>query len=73
MISKIIYYASENGCPFCQEKNCNIVKTSRSATEELQVECNDCGARGPISLNEEQAKECWELGRWGINGRMRKL
>lgn len=73
MKSKKIYYASENGCPFCQKKDCNIVKSVPPAMEGLQVECNDCSARGPNSLDEEEAKESWELGRFGINGSKRKL
>ena len=75
---KKIYYASENGCPFCQEKDCNIVKYVPPAMEGLQreglqVECNDCGARGPIRENKEEAISGWELGTCGINGGKRKL
>ncbi len=73
MKPKIIYYTSENGCPFCQEKNCNIVKSVQPAMEGLQVECNDCGARGPIYMTKEGAISRWELGTFGIDGTMRKL
>lgn len=73
MKSKTIYYKSKNGCPFCQQKDGIIVKSTPPAMKGLQLECTDCGARGPISLDEEEAKESWELGRFGINGGMRKL
>lgn len=74
MKSKIIYYTSENGCPFCQEKNCTIVKSvPPHAMEGLQVECNDCGARGPIYETKEEAISGWELGIFSVKGRMRKL
>jgi len=73
MKSKTIYYKSKKGCPFCQQKDGTIIKSTPPAMQGLQIECTDCGARGPISLDEEEAKESWELGRFGINGRKRKL
>ena len=67
MKSKIIYYTSENGCPFCQEKNCNIVRSvTPHAMEGFQVECNDCGARGPIYATKEEAISGWETDRGNI-------
>lgn len=73
MKPRIIYYASVNGCPFCQEKNTNIVKSAPPSMEGLQVECNDCGARGPIYETKDEAITGWELGIMGIEGRMRRI
>lgn len=71
MKSKTIYYKSEKGCPFCQQKDGNIVESVPPAMKGLQVECNNCGARGPISLSIDEAKSHWENGWSGVNGGMR--
>ena len=73
MKSKTIYYKSKKGCPFCQQKDGIIVKSTPPAMEGLQVECNDCGARGPIYETKEEAISGWELGIFRIDRRMRKL
>lgn len=73
MKSKTIYYKSEKGCPFCQQKDGIIVKSTPAAVKGLQVECTDCGARGPIYATKEGAISGWELGTFGIDGRKRKL
>jgi len=39
---------SKNGCPFCQEDVIHIVKSAPPASQGLQIECENCGARGPI-------------------------
>ena len=52
---------SKKGCPFCHENVIKIVK-SASAMEGLQVECDTCGARGPIDESKEAAIDGWEHG-----------
>jgi hypothetical protein len=39
--------------------------------EELQIECENCGARGIIYKTEEEAIAGWEFGIVGLEGRMR--
>ena len=51
----------KKGCQFCHENVIKIVK-SASAMEGLQVECDTCGARGPINENKEAAIDGWEHG-----------
>ena len=63
---------SKNGCPFCQENIIDIVKSTPPAMEGHQVQCDNCGARGPIYENEEEAIKGWELGISGIEERLRK-
>lgn len=56
---------SENGCPFCRQYVIRIVKSQPQAgncEEELQAECDNCGARGPMYETEEDAIKGWELG-----------
>lgn len=64
---------SENGCPFCQENVISIVKSTPPAMEGLQIECDNCGARGPIYENKDEAISGWELGIRGLGERMRKI
>lgn len=63
---------SKNGCPFCREFIIQIVKSTPPASEGLQVECDNCGARGPIYNTEKEALTGWELGILGVDGRQRK-
>lgn len=63
---------SKNGCPFCQEDVIDIVKSVPPAVEGLQVQCDNCGACGPIYESKEEAINGWELGISGIGGRQRK-
>jgi predicted RNA-binding Zn-ribbon protein involved in translation (DUF1610 family) len=63
---------SKNGCPFCREDVIGIVKSTPPAMEGLQVQCDNCGARGPIYENKEEAIAGWELGISGLGGRLRK-
>jgi Lar family restriction alleviation protein len=63
---------SKKGCPFCQEKVIKVVKSVPPAMKGFQVECDNCGARGPIYENKEAAIEGWELGIMGLGQRMRK-
>ena len=46
---------SENGCPFCREHVINVLKSSEPAVKGLQVECENCGARGPIYETKKEA------------------
>jgi hypothetical protein len=63
---------SEKGCPFCREDVIQIVKSAPPASEGLQVECDNCGARGPVYENKEEAIAGWELGIFGEEGRLRR-
>jgi len=63
---------SENGCPFCRENVIHIVKSELpTAIEGLQVQCDNCGARGPIYENEKEAITGWELGIFHLGKRLR--
>jgi Lar family restriction alleviation protein len=54
---------SENGCPFCRQQVIDIVESHMPiASEGVQVQCDNCGARGPIYENKEEAITGWELG-----------
>jgi Lar family restriction alleviation protein len=59
---------SEKGCPFCREDIIEIVKSAPQAMEGLQVECDNCGARGPIYESKEEAIAGWEHGIRGLGG-----
>lgn len=63
---------SEKGCPFCREYVIQIVKSAPTAAEGLQVECDNCGARGPVYGSKEEAFNGWELGIFGEGGRLRR-
>jgi hypothetical protein len=63
---------SKNGCPFCQENIIDIVQSTPPAMQGLQVQCDSCGARGPIYESKEEAIAGWEFGIIGLEGRMRK-
>jgi predicted RNA-binding Zn-ribbon protein involved in translation (DUF1610 family) len=63
---------SEKGCPFCLEDIIQIVKSAPPAAEGLQVECDNCGARGPVYGSKEEAITGWELGIFGEEGRLRR-
>lgn len=64
---------SEKGCPFCREDVFQIVKSAPPAGEGLQVECDNCGARGPVYESEEEAITGWELGIFDVReGRLRR-
>ena len=63
---------TKKGCPFCQDNAIHVVKSAPSAMEGLQVECSNCGARGPIYENKEAAIEGWDLGIVVLGKRMRK-
>ncbi|MBW2344045.1 MAG: Lar family restriction alleviation protein [Deltaproteobacteria bacterium] len=62
---------SKKGCPFCREDVIDIVKSVPPAVEGLQVQCDNCGARGPIYESEKEAINGWELGISDIGGRQR--
>jgi Lar family restriction alleviation protein len=64
---------SNNGCPFCQEDVINIVQSVLPAMKGLQIECENCGARGPVYETEEEAIAGWELGIEGLEGRKRRI
>jgi len=63
---------SNNGCPFCNHTVIQIVKSTPPASEGLQVECDNCGARGPIYDTKKEALLGWERGIVDIDGRQRK-
>ena len=46
-------------CPFCRVKSTNYVA---SADNSIQVECYNCGARGPIYGRKIGAKLGWDFG-----------
>lgn len=65
---------SETGCPFCHMDIIEIVKSAPPAIEGLQVECDNCGARGPIYESKEEAITGWEFGILDIGGgRVRRI
>lgn len=64
---------SEHKCPFCQQDVISIVKSEVPiAMDGLQVQCDNCGARGPIYEDEKSAVTGWELGILHIGKRMRE-
>ena len=46
-------------CPFCGEVAQRVKKT---AGNRFQVECENCGARGPIYGDALSAKKGWKFG-----------
>ncbi len=62
---------SENSCPFCQLKIINIVESKPPNMAGKQVQCENCGARGPIYEDDEKAIEGWELGISNLGERLR--
>lgn len=63
---------SKNGCPFCLEDVINVVISTPQSAEGVQVQCDNCGARGPIYENEEAAITGWEMGIIHMGKRLRK-
>lgn len=53
---------SQIGCPFCREKIIYIVESKPPAMQGKQVQCDNCGACGPIYETEKEAISGWELG-----------
>jgi hypothetical protein len=64
---------SQNGCPFCQGDVIDIINSSPPAGKGLQVQCDDCGACGPIYDNKDEAIKGWELGISGIGGKRLRI
>ena len=64
---------AKNECPFCRKYVIDIVKSLPPAMKGLQVECDNCGARGPIYETEQDALLGWNFGILGVNGRQRRL
>jgi hypothetical protein len=64
---------SKNGRPFCLLNVIKIVKsTTPAAMEGLQVECDNCGARGPIDQSKEGAIAGWEHGTPDLEGKRQR-
>jgi Lar family restriction alleviation protein len=53
---------SEKWCPFCHNHIIEIVTSTRLSMKGLQVECDNCGARGPIDESKDAAIAAWEHG-----------
>lgn len=59
---------TNNACPFCSQNSVQVLgpKTSpNTSTHALgyQVECVNCGARGPCGMiNEDEAIAVWDQG-----------
>jgi hypothetical protein len=63
---------SKNGCPFCQQHVIYIVKSEMpTAIDGLQVQCDNCAARGPVYEDEKSAVTGWELGILALGKRLR--
>lgn len=62
---------SENGCPFCREKVIVVIESNSPNLVGKQVQCDNCGARGPIYEDERQAIDSWELGLSNLGERLR--
>ena len=62
----------EKPCPFCQESSGAIVKSAPHAVGGVQVECENCGARGPIYDTDKDAIKGWNKGIGGGSGFLRK-
>ena len=43
-------------CPFCAEKNVSLEKGREN---KVHLECENCGARGPLCASWEHAVEVW--------------
>ncbi len=59
---------SEKGCPFCRLHVIEIVKSTPPSMEGLQVQCDNCGACGPVYESKEEAITGWELGILDLGG-----
>jgi hypothetical protein len=59
---------SEKGCPFCRLDIIEIVKSTPPSMEGLQVQCDNCGASGPIYESKKEAIDGWELGILDLRG-----
>jgi hypothetical protein len=62
---------STNGCPFCKETVINIVNSEKPSISGYQVQCENCGSRGPICDDKDEAIKSWELGISSTTGRVR--
>ena len=58
-------------CPFCGDENLEIISLpgSRVNTRKGWIECNNCGARGPIEHAETDSIESKAIFQW--NARFR--
>ena len=52
---------SNNECPFYRNKVIYVVKSTPPDMEGLQVQCDNCGARGPIYETKEAAISGWNM------------
>ena len=63
---------AEVECPYCLEHVVELVKSTPPAGGGVQMECDNCGARGPIYDNKEEALEGWNEGILDLGVRLRK-
>jgi len=65
---------SKNGCPFCRGNVIIVIKSKMpTASNGLQTQCDNCGARGPVYETQEKAIEGWELGIMGELGKRMRM
>jgi Lar family restriction alleviation protein len=63
---------SDNVCPFCGESVIVFLNVGKHITGGgRQAECDNCGARGPVYENDEQALIGWNEGISTVGGRYR--
>ena len=62
---------SQSGCPFCQQQIINILESKPPNLIGKQVQCENCGSRGPVYEDDKQAIEGWELGISNLGERLR--
>lgn len=71
-IKGAIIIKSENGCPFCREHVIDVIESKMpTASDGWQVQCDNCGARGPVYETQEGAIKGWELGIMDLGKRLR--
>lgn len=47
-------------CPFCNSDKHELIKTHLTSTESnINIKCNDCGARGPGGFGKNTAEQFW--------------
>jgi len=46
-------------CPFCRREHCQVLELHDQPGDAFSVGCDDCGALGPMGIDDETAVELW--------------
>ncbi|MCC6798179.1 MAG: Lar family restriction alleviation protein [Candidatus Hydrogenedentes bacterium] len=60
-------------CPFCKLNVGTVVKADPVSRPGVQVQCTNCGARGPVYYTEIEAVDAWNRGMGGEGGKALKF